>query len=708
MSIRFLGGIITNNATQPTLSSAKGVWTLSQQSQAKYANAWPLGTIPDPQFNYVTALLNDNGINGAQNNTFVDSSTNNFTITRNGNTTQGSFSPYGPNWSNYFDGSSAKITLPSLTAMNLDGQFTIECWVYWSGTSLYYQNFVGSNNTFTSNASYFRVWGTGAPSGLANKIGIGNPTHDGEAGVYSVNNLTANTWVHVAATRDNSNIIRVFINGNLERTGSTDSSVYNFGQGGTCIGDSPWDGAQGWYSGYISNLRIIKNSCLYTSSFTPSTTSLTAITNTSLLTCQSNRFVDNSSNAFAITASGSPSIQRFNPFGTSTDYSTSVIGGSGYFDGTGDYLSLAGINLGSGDFTIEGWIYPTNSAVGTTQVIYCSTGAGTQSRVTLQLSTSMVLQSYIRNSDATNIVTYSGSGAVPVNTWSHVAVVRNSGNIYLYVNGILNNTPASSTQNISTNVTATYIGSVSTSAQLFFGNISNLRVNTTAVYTSAFTPPTAPLTAITNTSLLLDMTNAGIYDSAMMDNLETGGNAQVSTSVVKYGTSSINFDGNGDYLNLKWGSEFAFGAGSFTIEVWINVRSFATIQSIIDFRPLTVNGYYPSLFINTSGTPYFVTNNTQVLVPTATITLNTWNHIALVKSGSTTKMYFNGVSVGTYADTNTYLVGADSPVIGVNGIARNTNYFNGYMYDLRITNGYARYTANFTPPTQALPTFGPV
>ena len=76
------------------------------------------GETPDAQFNYVTMLLHGDGTNGAQNNTFLDSSTNNFTITRNGNTTQGSFSPYGSNWSNYFDGTSAYLAAPSNSAYN--------------------------------------------------------------------------------------------------------------------------------------------------------------------------------------------------------------------------------------------------------------------------------------------------------------------------------------------------------------------------------------------------------------------------------------------------------------------------------------------------------------------------------------------------------------------------------------------------------------
>mgnify|MGYP003349823598 CR=1 FL=1 len=72
---------------------------------ASKTNSASTGGGGDPQFDYVTLLLNGDGTNGGQNNTFLDSSTNNFTITRNGNTTQGSFSPYGNLWSNYFGGS---------------------------------------------------------------------------------------------------------------------------------------------------------------------------------------------------------------------------------------------------------------------------------------------------------------------------------------------------------------------------------------------------------------------------------------------------------------------------------------------------------------------------------------------------------------------------------------------------------------------------
>ena len=83
----------------------------------------------DAQFPYTVLLLNGDGTNNAQNNTFLDSSTNNFTITRNGNATQGSFSPYANNWSWYFDGTGDYL-VSSGRANIATGEFTIEAWVY--------------------------------------------------------------------------------------------------------------------------------------------------------------------------------------------------------------------------------------------------------------------------------------------------------------------------------------------------------------------------------------------------------------------------------------------------------------------------------------------------------------------------------------------------------------------------------------------------
>ena len=122
MSDRYPGGLITKTPVTPAgtyaESAAPGVWKLSEVAYWVKQGLWPNPNNPtpnDPYFQYVTSLLHGDGTNGGQNNTFLDSSSNAFSITRNGNTTQGSFSPYGSNWSTYYGGSDY-FTLPQNSA----------------------------------------------------------------------------------------------------------------------------------------------------------------------------------------------------------------------------------------------------------------------------------------------------------------------------------------------------------------------------------------------------------------------------------------------------------------------------------------------------------------------------------------------------------------------------------------------------------------
>ena len=109
-------------------------------------------------------------------------------------------------------------------------------------------------------------------------------------------------------------------------------------------------------------MRVINGTALYTENFTPSTQPLTAISGTSLLTCQSNTFVDNSTNNFAVTAAGNSKPTTFAPFAVTyssrQSYTPAVFGGSMYFDGTGDYLnsSNSAFAMGTGSFTWETWL----------------------------------------------------------------------------------------------------------------------------------------------------------------------------------------------------------------------------------------------------------------------------------------------------------------------------------------------------------------
>ena len=135
MSFTYPAGILSKTPVTPAgpyaEGAASGVWKLNEVAYWVKQGLWPQAGNPtpnDPYFQYVTSLLHGDGTNGGQNNTFLDSSSNAFSITRNGNTTQGSFSPYGSNWGNYFGGGSTYLTVPNNAAYTFPGDFTIEIW----------------------------------------------------------------------------------------------------------------------------------------------------------------------------------------------------------------------------------------------------------------------------------------------------------------------------------------------------------------------------------------------------------------------------------------------------------------------------------------------------------------------------------------------------------------------------------------------------
>ena len=633
-------------------------------------------------FNKVALLLHGDGTNGSQNNTLLDSSTNNFTITRTGNVAQGTFSPFSlaeGQWSNYFDGSGDYLTVPASTALDFGtGDFTVEWWQYWNGTqssygTLYNNNYSSAPNlTIQTNANVnqYIVYMNGTSTTITESSAA-----------------SANQWYHYAVVR-NGTTVTIYRNGV-----STGSTTYS-GNVGSSVTTYIGTGGPGPFTitaSYLSNFRIVKGTAVYTSNFTPPTSALTAITNTSLLTCQSNRFKDNSSNNFTITRNGDIKVTAFSPFAPSAAYSASTNGGSGYFDGSGDYLSAAdnaNLRFGTSAFTIQAWVY--RNAAGTAHSIVSKGGASTG--FTLGITSTNVLRF---TDTTTNIDT---TTTIPAGTWTHVAAVRtntSTNGFQLYINGV-----SSKTATVSTDFNQTdtlYVGADRGAANVMNGYITDLRyVNGTA---ETITVPTAPLTAVTNTQLLLNCTNAGIIDNAGKNDIETVGNAQISTSVKKYGTGSMYFDGTGDWLLLADRPELQLGTGNFTVEGWVYLGATGAARGIVG-KGTSTTGWL--LSTNSSNQVVF-TYGSSTLASSGTLAGSTWYHIAVCREGTgtnQTKIYINGSNDGTgtvstnFNQTNVMYVGADR----TGGSA-----MNGYIDDLRITLGQALYTSNFTPPTQAFP-----
>jgi len=639
----------------------------------------------DPQFNYVAMLLHGDGTNGAQNNTFLDSSTNNFTITRNGNTTQGSFSPYGPNWSNFFSGTSGQyLNAPANAAFNLGtGDFTVEGWVY-PTTTTGTRPIVEIRTAAANSTGFALLSQTGATT-------LNVYTNGGFAGA-STNSLTTNKWNHVALVRS-SNTWTYWINGASGGSFTNTSTQSDGATTGPKIGGSTTSG-EVWI-GYMSNIRIVKGTAVYTTAFTPSATPLTAISGTSLLTCADNRFIDDSTNNFTITRNGVPSVQRFNPFGAYTAYSTSVIGGSGYFDGTTDYLTVSqqtALSFGTGDFSIEAWVYPqaTIGFFGVIDARNSGAGSGNQPWI-FGLSDRTGYKVELFLSDAAR---YYGSITVPLNCWTHIAVSRVSGTLKSFVNGVVDYN-ASMTSAVNANGTTQSIGRIYDPAYTT-GYITDVRVVKGSGY-SSLTVPTAPLTAITNTQLLLNTTNGAIFDNAMMNNLETVGNAQISTSVKKFNTGSLAFDGTGDYLTTPFSALYQFGTGDFTIEFWIYRSAGSVYQAILDTRSSGIATPW-AVLLNSSNQPYILIASD--LTSSISVPATTWTHIAICRASGTLRIFNDGVQGYSAANTTSM---SPTGALRIGKTVDNLYDLNGYIDDLRITKGYARYTAAFTAPTKAFP-----
>jgi hypothetical protein len=280
----------------------------------------------------------------------------------------------------------------------------------------------------------------------------------------------------------------------------------------------------------------------------------------------------------------------------------------------------------------------------------------------------------------------------------------------LYVNGVSVYSAANTTN--WTNGATLRIGVSNNVNDYVNGYISGLRVANTSLYSAAFTPPTSPVTAVSGTQLLLSNTNGAIFDNAMMNDLETAGNAQISTSVKKYGTGSLAFDGTGDYLYIRPTPNLDFGSGNFTVEAWTYFNTTTNSNTVISQS--TSAGEPIAFEIYLASSEYFigrvVIGVTIYAITSSTITpASTWQHIAMVRNGSTLTLYLNGTSVGSTSIGTGSLTASTTNMFAIGRLGEYTGgyYMNGYIDDLRITKGYARYTANFTPPTVAFFNYGP-
>jgi hypothetical protein len=649
-----------------------------------------VGTSGDPYWSNVSLLTNfENNLS------FIDESANNFQIAR--------FS-INPNLRTPFSSEvGGSLRFPGASNNYLDvlnssgnasfsygsGDVTIECWVYHSSIS-------GTQN-------YYRTQGGGSTSAYAFRQTNGQiewfVTNSGGTTLFSATSaagaLTANAWYHLAIVR-NGNVHTIYVNGVANGTPvtasySAPSPAQNIG-----IGRGNFTTSE-IMSGFISNLRVVKGTAVYTANFTPPTSPLTAISGTSLLLTgtgqgmfNNSTFVDQGPNALTVTATGSPLYSGLSPFGNSYPGSINAVSASS------QYLTVAtnaAFTYGTGNFTIECWAW--FSTTGAAQYLIDQRNSGTATALipTLYLGTDAKVRYYVNGADQ-----ITGTTAVSTGTWYHITVCRSGTNTKLFLNGVQEGSTYSDSNNYA--ASRVTIGSAGNAAGSYLnGRISNVRlVKGTALYTSNFTPSTTPLTSVTTTSLLIRGDTGAFYDLSNNGNPEANtGTTAVTTQIKKYGSESASYTATA-YQTVSDATNLQLGTGDYTIEMWV-YRNAAGVLHSLACKGASSTGWL--LQVNTSNQLVFTVNRTDILTSTTTIGATIWAFVTVTRSGTTTRLFVNGNLEATATDSTNF---NQTDALKIGADRSNLNSLNGYLDDIRITKGVARYTSSFTAPTQTFPT----
>ena len=409
------------------------------------------------------------------------------------------------------------------------------------------------------------------------------------------------------------------------------------------------------------------------------------------------------------------------------------VGNSVLFNGSSQYLSATrsgGWLKYANNFTLECFVYFTRNP-STYGGYYGSCIAGTSQNTNgweITFSSDGVSTTSLGINFKTTSNGMQGVGVgrtFNINTWYHLTIVKSGTTVSMYIDGTLGSsgTIASWVDNNTLN-----IGSLNLNPYFYYfpGYISNFRiVDGTAVYTSDFTRPSSPLTAVANTAVLTCKSATIVDESSNNVSITNNGSATVSSTVpfaasiaqapngIKFRNrnnsgapvptgNSVLFNGSNQYLSV---ARILDNSTDVTIEAWVRATStpvngaYVVSQYVVSAADRTLFGVGTDLKI-------FIQIGSTSVTSAAAITLNTWYHLAWVRSGSGANnfsIYINGVRdgqmtyTGTFQNTPTTIGGSNNYDVYGN------SYFPGYISNLRILKGTALYTgASFTPPTAPL------
>ena len=400
----------------------------------------------------------------------------------------------------------------------------------------------------------------------------------------------------------------------------------------------------------------------------------------------------------------------------------------------------ANLLFGSGDFTIEAFIRLNVLAAGAVQDNGSVGGGYNMIASHIYFPASGTRLGWEWNVNLSNVLSFranitswglvgDGSTALSADTWYHVAVCREGTKVRQFLNGALEHeATVSGSMAVPSPERTLKIGRYELHngsfdvRRHFDGYMDSFRITKAARYTTNFTIPTAQYPTGTasasvdqhwgNVKLLIQAagsdTSTSFTDaSATGRTITTVGNAQVDTAQTATSGRSILFDGTGDYLTAPNSADFNFGAGDFTIEAWVRLNAIGQFNEIANQDANSLRGWQYGI---TSGNKLrlygFISTWQELGISTTSLAADRWYHCAVTREGTSFRIFLDGVLEDTTVVSGA-IVDENSNLLEVGHNILNTGahrYMNGWIDNVRITKGVARYTSNFTVPTAQYPT----
>ena len=580
------------------------------------------------------------------------------------------------NQSFYFDGSGDYIDTPDSTDFDFGtGDFTVELWINSTTT--------GTNTVLVGALNGWYVQLKDSTNDLSFYTGSTEIIYDGStAGTSAICN---GKWRHIAITRE-GNTLRHFLDGLIVKTTTnTDATnlanAFNIGRYGA---------GSLYFTGYMNDVRVYKGLAKYTKSFYP--------------------------------ASTDPDITIDSPSGVA--YSSALTkpsGGSVVLERTGSYIQFPSyvdsgqLKPGSGDFTIECFIYVKKLDQNYPVIVDTRiSGSGDATGFFWGINADGRLYLYT-DSDTRIYFDY-----LSRRQWTHVALTRTSNVFKMFVNGQKVGDNYTDTQDYSNPIR--YIGeSPNSESQTWFmdASISNFRFTKgTSLYKATFVPPAASLTAHTNTKILCcqNPDNPAVSAACLTGPTLAVNSSPTPSSTAPTGlTGSVEFDGTDDNLYVAGTVASAlvnWKSTAYTIEYWINADAFGessnSKSNVVGNSILTTTSEWWSFGPKATGEVmfYYWKGSQTNFLSGYTLSTGTWYHLAFVHDGSNNlAIYVDGNKKATATISGTPQVSSaddQNNSDGVFGIGRVANgSFNGKISNLRVSKR-AVYWADFTPPSRDL------